>query len=231
MPHKAHTFRNAPNAYCTAAKAAHTAVSVRRMFAPSATSTQPHSLATENSASVQPPSGPIATATCAASLTGRSAATGSSTSRRGRAPALSENINFNGALEARNACAGFEASVSAGMCNRRACCADSANIFFQRSERFAEAATSPLSLRPAASGEIWSAPSSVAFSRAHSNLSNFTMASSNSIRTSAAAAGSFSINVNSTSSRPTVSVRASHTARPSLSSYNCPGVARNTRPR
>ena len=102
--------RNAPNAYCTAASAAHTAVSVRKIFAPSAASTNPQAAAEANSASVHPPSGPMATATRATSSLRRADATGSSTSRNGLAPARSESNTFSGAADARNTSHGFAAS-------------------------------------------------------------------------------------------------------------------------
>ncbi len=144
---------------------------------------------------VQPPSGPMAMATRAASFSPDVAAAGSRTSRNGRAPARSENINFNGAPELRSASRVFAASANPGTRNRLACCADSASILFHRSARFAAAAINPFSLRSAASGDISSAPSSVAFSSAHSNRSNLTMASINSIRTGGTTDGSCSTSV------------------------------------
>ena len=110
------------------------------------------------------------------------------------------------------------------MRKRRACCADSARIRFHRSARFPAAAIRPFSLRSAASGTISSAPSSVAFSIAHSNRSNFTMARSNSIRTADTGAASCSTSENSTSSRPTLSVRASHTRCPVTQLIQLPGL-------
>ena len=78
--------------------------------------------------------------------------------------------------------------ITAGL-NRRACCADSSRILSQRACRLLAAATSALSLRDAAIGKISVAPSSVAFSRHHSNRSNFTSEISNWIRSDGSRAG------------------------------------------
>ena len=103
--------RNAPNAYCTAASAAHTAVSVRRIFAPSATSANPQA-AGGRKFRVGPSAFGADRDGHASGIVrcDRDDATGSSTSRSGLAPARSESNNLSGAADARNASRGFAAS-------------------------------------------------------------------------------------------------------------------------
>ena len=225
--------RNAPNAYCTAASAAHTAVSVRRIFAPSATSDESAS-ACRREFRV----GPSALGTDRDGHAGgivhfaRDDATGSSTSRNGLAPARSESNNFSGAVDARNASRGFAASRSNGNAQPprllRGFREDSSSIVRRaslprqsvpfrfgplRAARFRPLRVRSLFRAPTRTGQTSQWPAAIRSERTQS------------------APASCSTSENWTSSRPTLSVRASHTLSPSLSSYNCPVSARSTRPR
>lgn len=211
-----------------------TAVSVRRIVPPRDASANPAECAPEISPSVHPPSGPIASA--AEAGPGAPASLLARTSRKPGALERSERKIFRAAADPAKASPGAAASRSEGGRSRRDCCADSTKIFRQRSRRFCAAARSGLSLRAAASGTISATPSSVAFSSAHSNRSNFTIESSRWMAGagSLASRGSRSENSIRGSERLSAairSIRPKKTRWPSDSSYSWPGSARRTRPR
>ena len=159
-------------------------------------------------------------------------ATGSRTSRNGLAPARSESNQFEWRGPTPETRRAVSRRPSAPGCANAAPAARIRRGFASIVRRASlPRRPGPFRFGPPRAATISSAPSSVAFSSAHSNRSNFTMARSNSIRTAAIGTGSCSTSENWTSSRPTLSVRASHTLCPSLSSYNCPVSARSTRPR
>ncbi len=159
------------------AREASTAVSVRQIFSPSEASANPAVRAARISSSVQPPSGPIASAAIEMPLADASASRIGIASRRSESKILQRA--FRPLLP--NAVSGPVSVPITGGRKRRACCADSTSIFSQRARRFPAAAKSALSVRAAPSGMISVAPNSVAFSRHHSNRSNFTSDMSNRI--------------------------------------------------
>ena len=154
-----------------------------------------------------------------------------STARSGWAVLSSDSITPAPLLQETNAHSGLVSPSRCGTLNRRDCCEASSKILRQRSERFVAAASKPFSLRAAASGTILLTPSSVAFSIAHSNASNFTIARSSVTSRLGFRTGISSCSANSMRSRLARSIRATNTRWPSLSSYCWPSCARSTRPR
>src|SRR5581483_10000827 len=195
----------------TFASAATTAVSVRKISFPIDASANAAFPAAANSPSVHPPSGPMAKATLLAALP-------CNTSRNGAASGRSDSITFNSAGVLENPFSVLSTAASSGTFPRRDCCDASSKILFHRSPRLPAAAINAFSLLPAASGTIRLTPSSVAFSSAHSNESNFTRESKSVISSAGETATICSTRTNSIRSHPALSIRPSHTLSPSLSS-------------
>src|SRR5581483_538278 len=127
------------------------------------------------------------------------------------AEGLSENKIWIPQEAWEKAAAGRWAASRVGGRRQRACCADSWRILRQRSARLAEACTRALALRSAASGTIACAPSSVAFSSAHSKRSNLTMDRRRTISGDAAEPGRGSSKEKSISPAEMRSIRARKT--------------------
>ena len=112
---------------------------------------------------------------------------------------------------------------------RRDCCADSRDIFLQRSHRFVAACTKCFSLRCAVNGIIRATPNSVSFSIAHSIRSKRTTLNPT-IRGRDSPASTSSCSENSTVFADTFSTTPRRTACPATISNSCPNLcAQNTR--
>ena len=175
------------------------AVSVRRMVSPNETDLHPAPSSIFTSSSVQPPSGPTASAS------EFFAQPGSSNSPTEACASFSLSSSLQSLSKVNTSFNADAAEISGGRA-RRDCSDASRAIRRQRSTRLPAAAARCASVRRATSGTMPATPNSVSFSIAHSMRSNF-ITESNTVICGAEGARTISPSSNSTRSSATESTR------------------------